>query len=93
MARRAPAWLIAATFALQPAFVPAADLAPQPPKSTPAAAPPAQPASGGAFAPPEVGCLEWNDGCRTCQQPAGGEVVCSNVGLACTPQTPRCTRR
>jgi hypothetical protein len=48
---------------------------------------------GNGFAPPEVACMEWTDGCRTCQRPATGEAVCSNVGIACVPQAMRCTRR
>jgi hypothetical protein len=43
--------------------------------------------------PPEPLCLEWTDGCRVCQKPATGEAVCSNIGVACLPQAPRCTRR
>jgi hypothetical protein len=45
------------------------------------------------FAPPDATCLEWTDGCRTCQRPPGGEATCSNVGIACVPQAIRCTRR
>jgi hypothetical protein len=90
MARLASTGLLAVAVALNATIALAADLD-VPPK----AAPPSRPAAGNGsvFAPPEAGCLEWTDGCRICQQPAGGEAVCSNVGLACTPQAPRCTRR
>ena len=73
-----------------PAMVQAADLdvAPQPKP-----APQAAPASGGPFAPPDATCLEWTDGCRTCQRAPAGEISCSNVGMACVQQAPRCTKR
>ena len=45
------------------------------------------------FTPPDAACVEWTDGCRVCQKPTAGEAICSNVGAACTPQAPRCTRR
>jgi len=36
-------------------------------------------------------CTAWTDGCRSCGKgPAG--VFCSNVGIACLPSQPRCTR-
>ena len=36
-------------------------------------------------------CTAWTDGCRACGKgPAG--VSCSNVGIACLPSQPRCTR-
>ena len=38
-------------------------------------------------------CLEWNDGCRTCRRPEGGEAACSNIGIACQPAAVTCTRR
>ena len=37
-------------------------------------------------AAPSAACLEWTDGCRVCQRAAGGEVSCSNVGIACVPK-------
>ena len=90
MARRATAWALIAATAMLPAIVVAADLevAPQP-KSTPQAAP----ASAGPYAPPDATCIEWTDGCRTCQRSPAGEINCSNVGLACVQQASRCTRR
>lgn len=59
----------------------------------PAPAKPAAPASGSALSPPDAACLEWSDGCRTCQRPRGGEAACSNVGIACVPKQAQCTRR
>jgi hypothetical protein len=38
-------------------------------------------------------CQEWTDGCRTCARPGSGEVVCSNIGIACQPKAISCTRR
>jgi hypothetical protein len=79
------AWIAPAT---------AADLSPpalQPPQPLPASTAPS--ASAGGFAPPDAACLEWTDGCRTCQRPPAGEIACSNVGIACVPQAMRCTRR
>ena len=89
MSRLARTWLFAAMAVLHPVMLPAADLEPSPP-------PPSQqatPAGAGPFAPPDATCLEWTDNCRTCQRPPAGEVACSNVGMACVPQPPRCTRR
>jgi hypothetical protein len=37
-------------------------------------------------------CQEWTDGCRVCARQADGSSACSNVGIACVPQTARCTR-
>jgi len=51
------------------------------------------PATAPVLAPPDATCLEWSDGCRTCQKPSSGETACSNVGIACIPQPPRCLRR
>ena len=51
------------------------------------------PASVNQFAPPDATCLEWTDGCRTCQKPPAGEATCSNVGIACISEALRCTRR
>jgi hypothetical protein len=72
-----------------PALASAADLPPQ----LPAPAPAAPPGNAGGFAAPDGTCLEWTDGCRTCQRPPAGEAACSNVGIACVPQAMRCTRR
>jgi hypothetical protein len=79
-----------AATALQPLAAWPADLPPSPQHKT---APAPAPASTGAFAPPDAACLEWTDGCRTCRRPPAGEVACSNVGVACVQQAPRCTRR
>jgi hypothetical protein len=52
---------------------------------------PAAPAAAGPLAPPTATCREWSDGCRTCQRAEGGEVSCSNVGIACVPKQATCT--
>jgi hypothetical protein len=75
--------------ALWPAVALASDATPPATPVPPAAAQPA----ASIFVPPEPLCLEWTDGCRVCQKPATGEAVCSNIGVACLPQAPRCTRR
>ena len=36
-------------------------------------------------------CTAWNDGCRSCGKGPSG-VFCSNVGIACLPSQPQCTR-
>jgi hypothetical protein len=90
MIRTAPARLFAVALAMAPAAVLSADMDL---KMLPRDAPASTPAAGSVFAPPEPGCLEWTDGCRVCQQPPAGEVFCSNIGMACTPQALRCTRR
>jgi hypothetical protein len=96
--RRATAWFLLAALCL-PVAAHAADLEvtpkPAPPQAAPAAAPaaPAAPAGGSAFTPPDATCTEWTDGCRTCLKAPAGEITCSNVGLACVQQQPRCTKR
>jgi hypothetical protein len=40
---------------------------------------------------PNATCTAWTDGCRSCGSGAGG-VFCSNIGIACVPSEPRCTR-
>jgi hypothetical protein len=79
-------WLIAAAIATWPAAALAADLPPEP-KPAPAPTP-----ATTILAPPDATCLEWTDGCRTCQKQTT-ETACSNVGIACTPQPPRCVRQ
>jgi len=37
-------------------------------------------------------CLEWTDGCRTCQRNGPDTFTCSNVGIACVQTVGRCTR-
>ena len=73
-----------------PAF--AADLPLKPAHPAPAKAAPVSPAAAKP-AGPDAACLEWTDGCRVCQRAAGGEVSCSNVGIACVQKTEECTRR
>jgi hypothetical protein len=71
-----------------------ADL-PQPaqPPAPVAPATEAETSPGTGFAPPDSECLEWTDGCRTCQRAPADGPACSNVGIACVPQETRCTRR
>jgi hypothetical protein len=72
----------------------AADLPVQPPPAATSAPIPEPPTPApGSFAPPDAACLEWTDGCRTCQRAPAGEAACSNVGIACVPQALRCSRR
>jgi hypothetical protein len=40
---------------------------------------------------PNASCTAWTDGCRSCGRGPDG-VFCSNVGIACQPSAPRCTR-
>jgi hypothetical protein len=84
MAGRRFFWLIAAAVTIGASSAPAADLPAEP---NPAPAP-----ATTILAPPDATCLEWTDGCRTCQKRAT-ETACSNIAIACQPQTPRCTRQ
>ena len=53
---------------------------------------PAAPAAAtGPMTPPTATCREWSDGCRSCQRAQGGEVSCSNIGIACVPKEAKCT--
>jgi hypothetical protein len=52
---------------------------------------PAAPAAASPMTPPTATCREWSDGCRSCQRGPGGEVSCSNVGIACVPKATACT--
>jgi hypothetical protein len=64
------------------------------PSATPTqSAPPSAPVNASPLSPPTDACLEWSDGCRTCQRPAGGDITCSNVGIACVPKQNQCTRQ
>ena len=38
-------------------------------------------------------CLSWTDQCRTCTRDAGGNPVCSNIGITCQPVEVQCLRR
>jgi hypothetical protein len=71
----------------------AADLPLKPARPGQPKAAPASPAAAAKPEGPDATCLEWTDGCRVCQRAAGGEVSCSNVGIACVPKTEECTRR
>jgi hypothetical protein len=79
-------WFIAVVIVMYRATAPAADLPPEP-KPAPA------PAGTSILAPPDATCLEWTDGCRTCQKLAPDNIPCSNVSIACVPQPARCMRR
>jgi hypothetical protein len=49
------------------------------------------PASDPAVQASMPGCAEWTDRCVTCQRDAG-QVICSNIGIACQPQAVVCLR-
>ena len=83
--------LIGLVVLLQLAPAIAADLPAEPANPAPTTAP-AAPANANPLLPPNAACLEWSDGCRTCQKPASGEAACSNIGVACVPKENRCTR-
>jgi hypothetical protein len=65
--------------------LPSADIVPDAPAKSPV--PPNSPA---VQAQPR-GCAEWTDRCVTCQRDAG-KITCSNIGIACLPQTVECVR-
>ena len=90
MTNRASVWFLAVAALLWFTPAMATDLG-LPARRKPAAVP--VPAAVDAFAPPDATCMEWTDGCRTCQKPPAGEAICSNVGIACVSQALRCTRR
>jgi hypothetical protein len=75
-----------------PSLAAATDLPLKPAAPARSSAPPA-PANASPLTPPTDACLEWSDGCRTCQRPAGGDVTCSNVGIACVPKQSQCVRQ
>ena len=66
-----------------PGFAPAAPL--------PAQAAPQVPAAN-SLAPPDPACFEWTDGCQVCQRQSDNKIACSNIGIACRLQEPRCSR-
>jgi hypothetical protein len=59
----------------------------KPDTSKPAAEMPLEKFATGANA----GCTAWTDDCRSCGKGPSG-VFCSNVGIACLPSVPHCTR-
>jgi hypothetical protein len=65
--------------------LPSADIVPDAPAKSPV--PPNDP----AVQAPLRGCVEWTDGCVTCQRDAG-KITCSNIGIACQPQAVECVR-
>jgi hypothetical protein len=40
---------------------------------------------------PNASCTAWTDGCRACGNGPDG-IHCSNIGIACQPSEPHCTR-
>lgn len=72
-------------------WLPAAVMAADAPSSPSRPVPPAR--NAGPFTPPSADCLEWTDGCRTCTRNPGGEAICSNIGIACVPTAPVCSKR
>jgi hypothetical protein len=67
--------------------LPSADSVPDRPPAPPQA--PAEPSvQSGAGLP---ACLAWSDGCITCER-TDGKISCSNPGIACQPQAPRCLK-
>ena len=80
--------LLALLFAA-PAFAAARADAPDVPK-LPAPSTTSMP----GYAAADPGCLEWANGCQTCQkQDAAGPPACSTPGIACTPGKIVCQRR
>ena len=68
--------------------LPSADSVPDRPVSSTPVAPTDPSVQSGAGLP---ACLAWSDGCVTCER-ADGKITCSNIGIACQPQAPRCLR-
>jgi phospholipase/lecithinase/hemolysin len=62
----------------------------QAPPSTPA---PAEEASLHNFGDSNKACQEWTDSCRSCTRPESGDVLCSNIGIACQPKPILCVKR
>jgi hypothetical protein len=68
--------------------LPSADIVPDRPASSAPVAPADPSVQSGAGLP---ACLVWSDGCVTCER-ADGKISCSNIGIACQPQAPRCLK-
>jgi hypothetical protein len=67
--------------------LPSAESVPdRPPASPPASAEQSVQSGAGLAA-----CRAWSDGCITCER-TDGNISCSNPGIACQPQAPRCLR-
>ena len=41
---------------------------------------------------PNVSCPVWTDGCRSCRRDDAGNVICSNIGIACQPGPITCNQ-
>jgi hypothetical protein len=65
--------------------LPSADIVPEAPASAPSSTSAPSLQSGGGLS----ACRAWTDGCVICQRPEG-PITCSNIGIACQPQVPRC---
>jgi hypothetical protein len=60
---------------------------------TPAPAPLPNDPSLHAFGDTDKTCTAWTDQCRSCTRGTGGEIACSNIGIACQPAAITCTTR
>jgi hypothetical protein len=69
------------------AVIPRHSVISKPDTSKPAAEMPLEKFATGANAD----CTAWTDDCRSCGKGPSG-VFCSNVGIACLPSVPHCTR-
>ncbi len=77
--------LLTCALAIAPALADAPDVPKLPAPST---------TSMPGYAAADPGCLEWANGCQTCQrQDAAGAPACSTPGIACTPGKIVCQRR
>jgi hypothetical protein len=65
--------------------LPSADIVPDAPAPGPGTAAEPSLQSGGGL----TACRAWTDGCVICQRPEG-PITCSNIGIVCQPQAPRC---
>jgi hypothetical protein len=51
-----------------------------------------EPSEASIHVPPDASCIAWTDGCRYCTL-KDGKAACSNIGIACQPQTVSCKER
>src|SRR5262249_55410162 len=40
----------------------------------------------------DAACAEWTNGCQICKRQPDEKFACSNIAIACQPQTMRCVR-
>jgi hypothetical protein len=38
-------------------------------------------------------CIRWTDKCRNCSRSVSGDLICSNIGIACEPAKVECLER